>query len=118
MFKLTPDPTFPFTATITMPGGQTTRDLALVGKAMSRKALVAWMASAGALDASGKARSDVDFLMDAIADWGPDGVAGEDGQPVPFNRDTFDQLLDTYPMAGTDIYRDYLKALTQARAGN
>ncbi|MFC6855753.1 phage tail assembly chaperone [Marivibrio halodurans] len=61
-----------------------------------------------------------DFLRDALIGWDEGDVSNEDGQPVPFNADTRDQLLNI-PYALRDIFAAYREAVfrgEKAKRGN
>jgi hypothetical protein len=115
-FSIIPEPTFDFVAPVTKPGTNTLLQLPLKGKNLGRKATLAWTKSAGEPGPDGKPQEDVDYLMQVIVGWGPEVQAN--GEPIPFNRDNFENLLDGYPTSGNEIYVAYLKALTEAAKGN
>jgi hypothetical protein len=111
MFKLDPDPTFPFTANITVPGQATPAQLNLVGRHKTRQAMKDW------IERANTGVPDAQYLGEAIAGWGDD-VLGGDGTPAPFTPEAFEALLDRYSASGIEIFHAYTRALGESRSKN
>ncbi|MCX7208188.1 MAG: hypothetical protein NT086_19835 [Proteobacteria bacterium] len=56
-----------------------------------------------------------EFLPDVVTDW--DGVAGEDGQPLPFTPDNFKSLLQVAGIAPL-AFSTYIRESAVLRAKN
>jgi hypothetical protein len=116
MFFLHPAPTFEATVAITLPGGQQTGSIRLVFKPLGRRELAGWLAAAGTLNADDSVRSDAEYLSRVLVGWVD--VKDAEGRDVPFGTAALEDLLDHYPVAGGEIHRAYLAALTEAAAKN
>jgi len=115
MFKLNPTPTFPFTAQITIPGGEA-QPLALIGRHKGRAALQEWVDQPKQLAEAGRPVMDAEYLDQVLAGW-PE-VSTADGVAVPYSVEALQVLLDSYPAAAGEIFSAYLRALTESRAKN
>lgn len=109
MFTIVPHPTFVADAQITIPGAEQPSVLRVVWRHKGRADLKTWIESLGHL-------SDIDGLMQVIADW--EGVVDDNKLPVHFTRDALSALLDAFPAAAGELYRRYPEALFGSRLGN
>lgn len=109
-FRYVPNPTFPATVQITVPGAAAPAPLEVVFKHKSRKEAEAWFAS---ID---KSTLDIDVVAEIVADM--PGLEDEQGQPVPYSREVLARLLDEYHIAGLEILLAYRTALRESRAKN
>lgn len=114
MFQLNPNPTFSFTAQITVPGGEA-QPLALIGRHKGRTALDEWIGLPKRLAESGAPIMDADYIGQVLDGW---QVATSDGVAVPYSIEALQVLLDGYPAAAGEIFAAYLRALTESRAKN
>lgn len=125
MFKLQPDPVFPFTAHISVPGLAEPQPLQLIGKHMGRKELAEFQASlvrvvptTNADGTTGPDRvmpsdlTDQQVVARIVAGWA-DGQVDE-----PFSPEAINRLLDGYQHAAGEIYAAWLAELTSAREKN
>jgi len=108
MFKINPNPTFPATVKITVPGGQPT-PIEFVFKHKTRAGLAEWMQHM-------EGKADADLVGEYIAGWS--GVFDDAGEPVPFSVDAVLKVCNGFPAAALEIYAGYIKALTESRAKN
>lgn len=111
MFHLDPAPTFTADAALSVPGQAEPARLTIHWKHLSRDKLTEWI---DALSAS--KLSDVDGLAQVIAGW--EGVVDQQGQEVPYSIDRLRALLCGYHIAGAELVRAYVRALTESRVGN
>lgn len=125
MFKLQPDPVFPFTAQISVPGLAEPQPLQLIGKHMGRKELAAFDASlvrvvptTGADGQPGPVRTepadltDLQVVAQLVAGWQQDQV------DEPFSEEALGRLLDGYPHSAREIHRAWRTELLAAREKN
>lgn len=110
MFKLAPAPTFELTVDLSGPGDTQAGQLKLVGKYLGKSALQDW------IKAATEHQHDADWLLQVLQGW--HDVVDAQGQPLAFNRDTLDQLLDAYPRSSQEIFDAYVAALVGARRKN
>lgn len=125
MFKLQPDPVFPFTAHISVPGVPAAQPLRLIGRHMGRQALAAFDASLvrvvpttnpdgspGVPRTEPADLTDLQVITQLVAGW-------EEGQvDAPFSTEALGKLLDEYPNAAREIHRDWRTELLAAREKN
>lgn len=100
MFKVTPDPTFPFTVMIPIPGGDPA-ELKLHGRRLTRSQIGAAYEAGTTFDALVK-----------------DNVVGWDGVDAPFSAESLAALLENYPLAAQRIALGFVEAQTAAKSGN
>jgi hypothetical protein len=114
MFQLNPNPTFPFVAQITVPGGEA-QPLALIGQHKGRAALQEWIELPKLRAETGAPVMDAEYLGQVLDGW---QVSTSDGVAVPYSVEALQVLLDGYPAAAGEIFAAYLRALTESRAKN
>ncbi len=116
--RIDPNPTFPAKVGLTVPGQAAPAELALVFRHKGKEALQAWMRGGqpGQGEAAAPPRSDADFLGEVVAGWS--GVQDAAGADVPYTPEAFARLLEAYPAAAGEIYRAYLRELTESRLKN
>lgn len=107
MFKLTPNPTFWATVSLTVPGSESPSSIDLEFRHLGQKALAALL--------RGEGTNDLDVLPALIHDWR--GVGTDDG-PVKFSVEALAQLLDNYPAASVEMFTAYRRALVESRIKN
>lgn len=105
MFKRDPNPTFPATVQITVPGG-TSQPLAVVFKHKTTEELAAFLAP-------GPGKSNAAMLADMIAS--VDIAAKQDGES---DADFLAYICGKYPAAASDMLRTYLRELTESKVKN
>lgn len=109
MFKLQPNPTFPATVQITVPGLPEPIDVQITFRHKNKAALRAWVA-----DGAGK--SAAALLHELIVSW--TGMQDEKGADVPYSLTALTDLLDGYWAAGDEITEAYLTELKESKAKN
>lgn len=102
MFKLDPNPTFPATVQITVPGGES-QPLAVVFRHKTKSRLTKWLQD--------EKQPDLEMAIE-IVESVPDRP---DGQTL---EDFFRQLFENYPAAALDMYLTYRRELTVSRVKN
>lgn len=112
MFRLDPNPTFVAPVLLSRPGSEAPVKVNFTFKHKTWRELNAWLGNAGDY------ASDVEFLDEVIAGWGPEFVEGPQDTPVPYSAEALARLLDRFTAASREIVRDYRKGLGDARAGN
>lgn len=105
MFKREPNPTFPATVYITVPGGDSL-PLKLVFKHQKATALQNFLDT-------GNGRSDADMLRQMV-----DHVDPTEKQEGESDIDFFVTVTENYPAARSDILRTYLRELSESRVKN
>lgn len=108
--SLNPTPTFEADVALSEPGQAEPVNVAFVFKHKGRKDLDAFVKLPVEREASGNAIKDPEYLADIVVGW-----PGVDAEFTPENFATF---LEARPTAGQEIYRAYLKNLTQSRVKN
>lgn len=118
--RIDPNPTFAAKVGLSVPGQAAPAELELVFRHRDKEALQAWMAGgsagAGAPADPPPARTDAEFLGEVVAGWS--GVQDAAGADVPYTPEAFARLLKNYPAAAGEIYRAYLRELTESRLKN
>lgn len=119
--RIDPKPTFPAKVGLTVPGQAAPAELDLVFRHKDKAALQAWMTGRPAGGEAGAAaaplaRTDAEFLGEVVAGWS--GVQDAAGADVPYTPEAFARLLQNYPAAAGEIYRAYLRELTESRLKN
>lgn len=104
MFKLNPNPTFPGTATIAVPGGEAAT-LKLVFKHKTRDEAKAFFERAAKSDEKESA-----LMLEVIAGW--------EDVDAPFSEENLALLLQNYHNAPNAIFQAYMAELSTARRGN
>jgi hypothetical protein len=112
VIRLKPNPTFRFVAEFAVPGETEPAKINFVGRHLGQQALAAWAEKAGTLQGADL----LEQVIGVVADW--DGVAGEDGAPVPFSVEACRQLLDAYPGSPSVVALAYIGELSAARRKN
>lgn len=116
--KIDANPVFPALVKLTVPGEEVLAELTVTWKHKDRDALKEWSARPLRATETGIVASDVeaDYIAEVIADWkGPVDAAG---LPVPFSITALARMLQTHPIAGQELYSQYLKAMTESRLKN
>ena len=116
--KIDANPVFAAPVKLTVPGEEVLAELSITWKHKDRDALKEWSARPLRATETGIVASDVeaDYIAEVIADWkGPVDAAG---LPVPFSIAALARLLQTHPIAGQELYSQYLKAMTESRLKN
>lgn len=108
MFKLNPNPTFACAVPISVAGMPEPMDLNVVYRRKSKAALEKWMAEA-------KGKEDAAILHEVIVSW---SVKDADDKDVPYSLSALAELLDNYPPAHGELFRGYLRELTEAKRKN
>jgi hypothetical protein len=103
MFKLDPSPTFWATVRLTVPGEAEPQAVELQFGHQSVDTLKAWLEDA-------KERDDRSTLATVVKGWR--------GFDAEFSADAFQKLLQNYPAAASEIFGQYIRALTESRAKN
>lgn len=98
MFKLKPDPTFWATVSLSQPGGEEV-EVEMEFKAATTSQVNTW-----------KDREFADIVRDQLIGWR--------GMDAPFSSTALGELLENYPGAAAQIYRDYLSGLVGAKRKN
>ena len=108
MFQLEPNPTFTAPVSIPLPGGETaTVDFTFAH--MGRKALQRFLDRV-------KDLPDAEAVGDVVDGWS--GVAGADGEPLPYTEEALAAMLDNYHGASLAILQTYIRELTGQRVKN
>ncbi len=110
MIKIVPDPTFVFTAQVTVPGQVALGALRLVGRYKTPEGYAAWLATGK------EASDDAEFLHGALCGW--ETVVDEAGQAVPYSVEALRKLLHHYPCMGREVMEQYGAALMESRRKN
>ncbi len=103
MFKLDPNPTFWQSVRITVPGEQEPASIELQFVHKSVEDLRAWIDDA-------KEKNDGATIRTIVRGWR--GVDAE------FSEDAIARLIRNYPAAASEIFEQYLRALTESRTKN
>ena len=109
MFKLQPAPTFVAQVPLTVAGLPDPVELAVTFRHKNKAALEAWIAGA-------KGKTDDVLLHEVIEAW--DGMQDAAGAAVPYSLGALGELLSNYPAAHGELFRGYLRELTEARRKN
>ena len=107
MFKLTPNPTFWATVSLSVPGSDAPAPIEIEFRHHGQKALAALFRKEGA--------TDLDLLPVLINGWR--GVEGESGD-LKYSLEAIATLLDNYPAAGVEIFTAYRRELMESRIKN
>ncbi len=105
MFKREPNPTFPSTVYMTVPGGDSL-PLKLVFKHQKTTQLNTFLATANG-------RTDADMLREMV-----DHVDTSEKKEGETDADFFAEVTENYPAARSDILRTYLRELSESRVKN
>lgn len=108
MFKLNPNPTFQCAVPISVAGLPEPLDLNLVFRRKSKTALEKWMSDA-------KGKDDAAILHEIILSWTVKDDADAD---VPYSLTALAEFLENYPAAHGELFRGYLRELTEAKRKN
>lgn len=109
MFCIEPDPVFSAAISISRPGRLAPMEVEFDFTHKNSIQLTAWIASSGK-------KPDADLLFEVIKGWR--GVIDPQGDPVEFNRTSLKKLLINFSPARAEIFKGYLKELTEAKAKN
>jgi hypothetical protein len=109
MFKLNPNPTFECAVPLSVAGIPEPVDLRVTFKHKNKTALSAWMKDAGSKD-------DTTLLAEVLTGWV--GMKDDKGEDVPFSTTALRDLLENYPAAHGEIFKTYLRELTEAKRKN
>lgn len=109
MFKLCASPTFAAKAGITIPGEDKLAEISIVWRHKTRDQINDWIKRSATAN-------DIDTLSEVIEGWS--GVVDTQGTVVPYSRAALAELLQTFPAAGMDLFRAYLRELSASRAKN
>jgi len=107
--RLVANPTFKGHADITVADEEKPQRINVVWKHKTLKQVTAWFEA-------NKARTSAESMVEIIDSW--DGPTDEDDQPVPFDIDALEQLLDTHPASGGELVAAWLEQLTESRIKN
>lgn len=116
--KIDANPVFPAPVKLTVPGKEVLAELVVTWKHKDRDALKEWAARPLRVGETGVVASDVEaeYIAEVMADWkGPVDAAGV---PVPFSLAALSRLMQTHPIAGQELYSQYLKEMTESRLKN
>ena len=109
MFKLNPNPTFTVAVPLTVPGLPEPLEVSITFRHQNKTALANWVRQTADEDGT-------QTLHKVVVGWV--GVQAEDGAEVPYSLTALTNLLDNYPAAQGEIFRAYLKELTEAKRKN
>lgn len=109
MFKLNPAPTFTAKIPLSVPGLPEPLELDVTYRHKNKTELQKWLEGS-------KGKADSAVLHEVITGWS--GMQGEDGAEVPYSLDALTTLLENYPVAHQELYRGYLRELTESRRKN
>ena len=109
MFKLNPSPTFVAQVPLSVPGMPEPLDIAVTFKHKNKTALKAWMAGASGKD-------DAVVLNEVISGWS--GLQDDAGAEVPYSITSLTELLNNYAASHGELFRAYLRELTEAKRKN
>jgi hypothetical protein len=109
MIKISPNPTFQCRVAISSPGIENQLEFGVTFRHKTKDAVAAWINSA-------VGRADVDVLADVIDGWSD--VTDENGAAVPYSAAALSDLLQNYPAAHQEIFRAYLRELTESKRKN
>lgn len=110
MISLNPTPTFTADVEITEPGQAEPIKVAFVFKHKGRKQLDEFIGRPAKAKEAGEELKDPQYLGEVIEGW--------PGVDAPFTPENFATFLEQRPASGHEIYRAYLRALTESRAKN
>ena len=109
MFKLCPAPTFTAAVPLSVAGVPEPLDLVVTFRHKSKAALDAWMSGA-------KGKADDVLLHEVIDSWA--GMQDGSGAEVPYSLTALGELLNNYPASHGELFRAYLRELTEAKRKN
>lgn len=109
MFKLNPAPTFVAQVPISVPGLSEPLEVAITFRHKAKTAVKSWMDNAAG-------KTDADLLHEIIAGWS--GMQAEDGAEVAYSLTALGDLLENYPASHGELFRAYLRELTEAKRKN
>lgn len=109
MFKLNPKPTFTAPVALSVPGMSEPLEVTFTFRHQNKTALAKWVAEAATEDSP-------DALHKVIASWS--GIKSDDGADSPYSLTALSDLLENYSTAQGEIFRAYLKELTEAKRKN
>lgn len=109
MFKLNPSPTFTAQVPISVPGLPEPLELAVTFRHKNKAALQKWMSEAGG-------KEDAALLHEVVEGW--TGLQDDAGVDVPYSLTALTDLLNNYSAAHGELFRAYLRELTEAKRKN
>lgn len=109
MFKLNPKPTFTAPVALSVPGLSEPLEVLFTFRHKGKEALAKWVATASQ-------KLDAEALSEVVCGWA--GVKDEDGQDVPYTLTALSALLENYPASQGEVFRAYLRELTEAKRKN
>jgi len=109
MIKIAPNPVFQCRVAISAPGVEIPLEFGITFRHKTKDAVAAWIGGT-------TGRADVDVLADVIEDWSD--VVGADGSAVTYSAAALSDLLQNYPAAHQEIFRAYLRELTESKRKN
>lgn len=117
--KINPNPTFTSEVKLSTPGEEALASIEVTWKHKDRDALKEWSVRPLRVEA-GKGFTLVaiesEYLAEVIASW--NGPVDEAGVAVPFSVGALAKVLQGRPMAGQELYQQYLAAMTESRLKN
>lgn len=108
MFKLNPKPTFIAPVALSVPGMSEPLEVSFTFRHQNKTALAKWIGESNTQDGA-------ETLHKVVAGWV--GVQAENAE-VPYSLTALTDLLENYPAAQGEIFRAYLKELTEAKRKN
>ena len=109
MIKLVPNPKFTCRVDLSTPGEETTREIGITFRHKTKDAVQNWIDSA-------VNKSDVDVLAEVIDSWSD--VVSESGESISYSPQALADLLQNYPAAHQEIFKKYLRELTESKRKN
>lgn len=116
--KIDANPVFTSPAKLTVPGREELAELSITWKHKDRDALKEWSARPLRVGETGIVASEIEaeYIAEVIADW--KGPVDAEKLPVPFSTTALARLLQTHPIAGQELYSQYLRAMTESKLKN
>ncbi len=116
--RIDPNPTFTSPVKLTVPGEQELAQISVTWRHKGRDQLKEWAARPLLATAAGIVPLEVEaeYLAEVIESW--DGPRDPAGGKVAFSTQALGRLLQSYPAAGEELYRQYLRAMTESRLKN
>lgn len=109
MFQIDPAPTFDAVAPLSVPGKPDPVEVVVTWRHKRKTAIAAWISGA-------RGRTDVEILGEVIEGW--TGMQDKQGADVPYSALALSNLLENYPAAKDDLFRTYLRELTESKRKN
>ena len=109
MFKLQPAPTFDATVPLSVPGLAEPLGVTFTFRHKNKTQLATWLTAAAG-------KQDAALLHEVVTGW--QGMQADNGDAEPYSLAALTTLLENYPTAHSEIFRAYLRELSESKRKN